>query len=193
MYFVARARVLVAALGVGALVFACAQGAEPTTDPNAGVDTSQSGTDPAPSASASSTSSQPSTPPQTTADASAGTDDTARAPAITSIAPNKAPVGSVGPTIVVTGNDFVARTVVQLDGAPLATTFVSATELRATIPTTSLANVGTLMVSAGTSPPGGGASKELTFSVENPAPTLTQLSPLSAVAGSPPSPRKARC
>ncbi|HEY8077374.1 MAG TPA: IPT/TIG domain-containing protein, partial [Labilithrix sp.] len=82
-----------------------------------------------------------------------------------------------------TGDNFVARTVVQLDGAPLATTFVSTTELRATIPTSSLLAVGTLRLSAGTSPPGGGASKEVDFNVVNPAPTLTTLAPMSVVAG----------
>lgn len=110
--------------------------------------------------------------------------DTAKAPVVTSVTPDKALVGDVGPAIVVTGNNFVARSVIQLDGAPLATTFVSATELRGAIPSNKLAAVGTLRISVGTAPPGGGASKELTFEVQNPAPILTQISPLSVVAGS---------
>ena len=111
--------------------------------------------------------------------------DIAKAPIVTSVSPDKALVGGVGPSIVVTGNNFVARSVIQLDGAPLATTFISATELRGAIPSNKLLAVGTLRISVGTAPPGGGASKELTFEVQNPAPALTQLSPLSAVAGSP--------
>ncbi len=109
--------------------------------------------------------------------------DEAMPPVIDQVTPNKATVGSVGPTIVVSGENFVPRTIMQLDGAPLATTFVSSTELRATIPSNKLATVGTLRLSAGTSPPGGGASKEVTFSVENPAPAVTALAPLSVVAG----------
>ncbi|MBL9112638.1 MAG: IPT/TIG domain-containing protein, partial [Myxococcales bacterium] len=98
--------------------------------------------------------------------------DTAKAPVVTSVTPDKALVGDVGPAIVITGNNFVARSVIQLDGAPLATTFVSATELRGAIPSNKLAAVGTLRISVGTAPPGGGASKELTFEVQNPAPIL---------------------
>ena len=110
-------------------------------------------------------------------------EDEAAAPEVDSIVPNKAPVGAVGPSIVVTGNNFVPRSIVQLDGAPLATTFVSGTELRATIPSGKLSAVGTLRISVGTAPPGGGASKEVLFSVENPEPTLTALAPLSVLAG----------
>lgn len=109
--------------------------------------------------------------------------DEALPPVVDAVAPNKATVGSVGPSITLTGENFVPRTIVQLDGAPLATTFVSATELRATIPSNKLSAVATLRLSAGTSPPGGGASKEVTFSVENPVPALTALSPLSVIAG----------
>lgn len=109
--------------------------------------------------------------------------DEAAVPEVTSITPKKATVGSVGPSIVVSGNNFVPRSIVQLDGAPLATSFVSAKELRATIPSGKLAVVATLRISVGTAPPGGGASKEVVFSVENPAPDLTALSPLSVLAG----------
>lgn len=110
--------------------------------------------------------------------------DEALAPELTSIDPSRAAVGSVGPSIVVTGNNFVPRSIVQLDGAPLATSFVSETELRATIPTSKLVSVGTLRLSVGTSAPGGGASRELSFEVENPVASVTSLSPLSVLAGS---------
>jgi hypothetical protein len=110
--------------------------------------------------------------------------DEAMTPEVTSVSPDKATVGSVGPSIVVAGNNFFPRSIVQLDGAPLATSFVSGTELRATIPTSKLSAVGVLRISVGTSPPGGGASKEVTFDVQNPTATLTSLSPLSVVAGS---------
>ena len=110
--------------------------------------------------------------------------DEALAPVVTSVDPAKATVGSVGPSVVVSGTNFVSRSIVQLDGAPLATSFVSGTELRATIPTSKLTSVGVLRLSVGTSPPGGGASKEVTFEVVNPGARLTSLSPLSVVAGS---------
>lgn len=109
--------------------------------------------------------------------------DEAPVPEVTAIAPKKATVGSVGPSIVVTGNNFVPRSIVQLDGAPLATTFIGVKELRATIPSNKLTTVAELRISVGTAPPGGGASKEVTFSVENPHPEVTALSPLSVLAG----------
>lgn len=105
-------------------------------------------------------------------------------PVVTSITPNRATVGAVGPTVVVTGTNFVDRSIVQLDGSPLATTFVSGTELRATIPTAKLVVAGALRLSVGTSPPGGGASDEVSFNVDNPRATLTSLSPLSLIVGS---------
>lgn len=125
-------------------------------------------------------------PPQEPQPQKPSNPDEALPPVIDAVTPNKATVGSVGPSITVSGENFVPRTIMQLDGAPLATTFVSSTELRATIPSNKLAAVGTLRLSAGTSPPGGGASKEVTFSVENPAPTVTALAPLSVVAGAGP-------
>ncbi len=105
-------------------------------------------------------------------------------PEIDSIQPNSATVGSVGPSIKVLGSGFVERSVVQLDGAPLTTSFVSATEVRATIPTSKLATIGTLRITVGTAPPGGGASKDIQFSVVNPAPSVTALDPLSVLAAS---------
>ncbi|MDB4942920.1 MAG: hypothetical protein JWP97_2454 [Labilithrix sp.] len=146
------------------------------------------GDPPAEPAAAPSSTSEPTVPtPTTTSTATAppppSNPDDALPPVVTSISPSYGTVGSIGPSIVVSGTDFVPRSIVQLGGAPLATTFVSATELRATIPTAQLASVGVLRLSVGTSPPGGGASKEVTFEVQNPAPNLTGLTPLSVVAG----------
>lgn len=156
----------------GATVGACG-----STTPDAPADAS-----PEPSVTATVT-----TPPNPTGTGTPPPPDpnAAKVPVATAITPDKAVVGAVGPNIIVTGNNFVSRSVIQLDGAELATTFVSATELRAAIPSNKLTSVGTLRISVGTAPPGGGASAELTFEVQNPSPDLTQLSPLSVVAGAP--------
>ncbi len=152
-----------------ALVFACGEG-EPraSIEEDAGVMSEGSPTEPEPDGVGRSA------PPSA---------DEAAAPELHAITPSRATVGSVGPSIVVTGDDFVPRSVVQVDGAPLATTFVSATELRATLPSSKLATTGTLRISVGTAPPGGGASKELPFVVENPEPQLVSIAPLSVIAG----------
>lgn len=105
-------------------------------------------------------------------------------PSIISVDPHQGFLGGVGPTVLVVGKSFVPRTVVQLDGAALVTSYVSPTELRATIPTSKLASLGTLRISVGTSPPGGGASEEIEFPVVYPAPTLTSLTPNFVAVGS---------
>ena len=155
------------------LAASCAQG-DPKAAPDPVVDAAptQPPVDPPPAPA-----------PTTTATPTPANPDDALAPEVTSVSPDKATVGSIGPSIVVAGNNFVPRSIVQLDGAPLATSFVSGTELRATIPTSKLTAVAVLHISVGTSPPGGGASKEVTFDVENPGATLTSLAPLSVLAG----------
>ncbi|MBX3226366.1 MAG: hypothetical protein KIT84_44555 [Labilithrix sp.] len=109
--------------------------------------------------------------------------DKAEEPVLASIAPEKGIVGSADLTIVVKGSDFEPRSVVQLDGADLPTSFTSATELQATIPSAKLAAVGRPSVTVHTSAPGGGTSKDLVFAIENPKPALTALAPLAALAG----------
>ncbi len=108
----------------------------------------------------------------------------APAPTLTSIAPASAIVGTSGPTIVCTGTGYVARSVIQVNGVPLTTGFVSDTELRGTLPTSGLAQVGTLHVTVGTAPPGGGGSAEQAFQVVNPSPTITSLAPTSVLLAS---------
>ena len=156
------------------LIASCAQG-----DPKAATEAPVT-----PAATTQPTEPTPTATPTATPPPTPANPDEAMTPEVTSVSPDKATVGSVGPSIVVAGNNFVPRSIVQLDGAPLATSFVSGTELRATIPTSKLLAVGVLRISVGTSPPGGGASKEVTFDVQNPTATLTSLSPLSVVAGS---------
>lgn len=107
------------------------------------------------------------------------------APKLTALTPAKSPVSSSPLTIKATGSDFTASSVVEVNGTAIATTFTSATELQATLPSAMLAAVGSLSVIVSTPSPGGGSSAPLTFAVENPGATATSLSPLGAVLGSP--------
>ncbi len=109
----------------------------------------------------------------------------APAPSLTAVAPQKATAGSPDMTVTLTGAGFVARSTLQVDGAPVATSFVSATELKATLPAARLARAGTLALTVSTATPGGGTSAPVQFVVENPLPTATSLSPMSATTGSP--------
>jgi hypothetical protein len=104
-------------------------------------------------------------------------------PAITSLSPNTAIAGGAGFTITVTGKNFVSASVVRWAGAARATTFVSATELTATILATDIAKGGTFAVTVNNPAPGGGTSGNSNFVVDNPVPTLTSISPSSATHG----------
>jgi hypothetical protein len=68
------------------------------------------------------------------------------APALTSISPSTATAGGVAFTLTVNGTGFVSSAVVQWNGAPLSTTFVSATQLTAQVAASLIANAGTAAV-----------------------------------------------
>jgi hypothetical protein len=73
--------------------------------------------------------------------------------------------------------------VVKFNGAAKTTTFVSGTELTAAITAADIATAGTATVTV-TNPAPGGTSNAVSFTVNNAAPTITSLSPASAIAGS---------
>jgi DNA/RNA endonuclease G (NUC1) len=67
--------------------------------------------------------------------------------------------------LTVTGNYFVSKSVVNWNGAPLVTSFVSSTQLRAQVPAALVASVGTADVSVYTAPPMGGTSASTAFKI----------------------------
>jgi uncharacterized protein (TIGR03437 family) len=102
-------------------------------------------------------------------------------PAITTLSPNAATVGSASLNLAVSGSQFVAGATVLWNGAGLVTTFWNSTQLMATVPASFLQSVGTaaITVSNGANV----VSAPQTFTINPPAPSLTALSPASAVAG----------
>ncbi len=104
-------------------------------------------------------------------------------PVIGDIAPGNITQGSGGTVLRVYGQNFVASSVVLLNvtEVPLATTFVSSTELSAIIPAAQLQTVGSRPVRVSNPAPGGGktpASQVVILAgTQNPLPTLTSLSP----------------
>ena len=107
-------------------------------------------------------------------------------PTLTSISPTSALLGSPVFTLTANGSNFISSSVVRWGGANRTTTFVSGTKLTAPFPaTTDLTTGGTVQVTVFNPSPGGGTSNAVTFSIENPAPTLSFISPTSAVATGP--------
>ncbi|HYC78985.1 MAG TPA: hypothetical protein VEI02_15265, partial [Planctomycetota bacterium] len=104
------------------------------------------------------------------------------APAITSLTPASAPQNGGPTTITVNGSGFVTTSQVKRNSQNLATTFVSATQLTATITAPMTNSQGTSTITVVNGAPGGGTSAGATFTVTAPAPTLASLAPSSAIA-----------
>ncbi len=86
-------------------------------------------------------------------------------PAFTTLAPNNIVAGGAGFTLTVTGSGFVRASTVHWNGTPRATTFVSESELTATITTADVAAMGLVPVTVVAPTPGGGTSPAQTFRV----------------------------
>ena len=108
------------------------------------------------------------------------------APTITTISPSTTVAGSGGFTLTITGTNFVNGSVVRWNGIDRLTTFVSSTRLEAAIPASDVATAGTANVTVFNPAPGGGTSNTAIFTIQasNPAPTISSISPATAVAGS---------
>lgn len=104
-------------------------------------------------------------------------------PTLTSLSQTSATTGSEGFTLTVNGTNFVSSSKVRWNGDNRTTTFVSNTQLTATIPASDLVNGGTANVTVFSPIPGGGTSSASTFTINNPAPTITSLAPDSIASG----------
>ena len=104
------------------------------------------------------------------------------APVISSLTPASASAGAPAFVLTVSGTGFVTNSTVQWGGTPLSTTFVSATQLTASVPSTLLlapASVNITVVN-----PGPVTSAPAVFTV-GAAPTITSITPLTTTAGAP--------
>lgn len=110
-------------------------------------------------------------------------------PAISALSPASADEGDDEFTLTVTGTGFIEDSVVRWNGAARTTTYVSPTELQATIPSTDVADPGLARVTVFNPPPIGGESLWRGFVTEeipdNPVPALTDIDPDAATEGDP--------
>lgn len=100
---------------------------------------------------------------------------------ITALSPNTKVAGSATFTLTVTGTNFVSGSVVNFNGATLTTTFVSATQLTATVPAGAVATTGTFNVTV--TNPANSVSAAATFTVTAPAPTIASFTPATGGPG----------
>jgi len=101
---------------------------------------------------------------------------------ISSLSPSSAYAGSAGFTLTVNGAEFYGGTTVQWNGAALATTYVSPTQLTATVPASLLASAGTAGVTLSQSLGNRVASSNAATFTINPLPTDTVTTSLPGLS-----------
>ncbi len=105
------------------------------------------------------------------------------APGAIALSPNAILVGSAATLVTVTGTGFRPDSVVKINSVDRPTNYLSPTQVTTTLSLADLASAGTILITVNTPPPGGGLSPAATFTINNPAPSITSLNPASALAG----------
>ncbi len=85
-------------------------------------------------------------------------------PVLTSVSPDTAVAGGAAFTITATGTNFTATSTINWNGVALATTFVNAAQLTASVPAIDIAAAGTAAITAAT--PGVGTSSAISFIIK---------------------------
>lgn len=104
-------------------------------------------------------------------------------PVLQGLVPAFVIVGSPAFPLFVSGMNFDSGATVLVEGTPVATTFITSRDLKATVPVTFTATPGVrkVVVSSGD----GRQSNAATFEVISPATVITSISPVTAVRGGP--------
>jgi uncharacterized repeat protein (TIGR01451 family) len=90
-------------------------------------------------------------------------------PTITSLSPSSAALGGTAFTLTVNGTNFVSNSSVQWKGSARTTSFVSYTQLTATINAADIVSAGTATVTVVNIAPGGGTSTAANFTIAVPS------------------------
>jgi uncharacterized repeat protein (TIGR03803 family) len=105
-------------------------------------------------------------------------------PSIGSLDPASAVAGSGQLTLTVNGAGFCTQSAVEWNGAPLSTTYVSSTQVKATVGAALLVTAGSASVTVVNPTPGGGASNAVSFTISTPPPSIPPVpTGLVATAG----------
>ena len=104
-------------------------------------------------------------------------------PAITTLSPSSATAGAAAQTLTINGSNFVSTSTVTYNGVGHTATFVSSTQLTISLSAADQATAGTYPVVVTNPTPGGGASNSVNFTVNNPVPATSSISPALKTAG----------
>src|SRR5580658_3899038 len=106
-------------------------------------------------------------------------------PSISSISPPTVIVGGPAFALRVDGTNFIAASSVQWNGSYRATSYLSATQLTASITAADLLSAGVASVTVVNPAPGGGTSAAASIAINNPIPAIAAVSPNSSDQGGP--------
>ncbi len=117
--------------------------------------------------------------------------DVVPTPALTTVSPAILPPGGAGATILLRGTNFRPDSIVRWNGADRPTTFITGSQLQASLSGADLASAGTANVTVFTPASGsGGGGSSTAFAVSigssNPVPSITRLDPPSAARSTEP-------
>lgn len=100
---------------------------------------------------------------------------------ITGLSPSSAVANSGAFTLTINGSGFLSTSTVTFGSDTLTPTSETATSLTVSVPNSDIQTAGTVVVTV-TNPGNGGSSASVNFTVNDPAPSISSLSPTSALA-----------
>jgi len=98
-------------------------------------------------------------------------------PTLASLSQANVSAGASGLNLTITGSGFVQGSIVQWNQSNRPTTFVSSTQLQVTLTASDLATGGTAQIVIVNAGPGGGSSSPVIFTINNPTPQITGITP----------------
>lgn len=108
-------------------------------------------------------------------------------PTLTSLSPTSITTNQPNPfTLTLIGSGFVQQSIVQWNAIQLAPLFVNTSELKVTIPPALFQAPGTATITVVTTPPGGGTTQGIIFTISptaSPIPNISSLSPSGVLTG----------
>jgi hypothetical protein len=105
-------------------------------------------------------------------------------PAITSLSVSTVTTGSSSFSLDILGTSFVSDTTVNFGSLVFTPVSCTPTQMTVEVPASAISKGGFIRITASSPAPGGGMSNELSFTVSNPRPALSRISPPSVTAGS---------
>src|SRR4029077_6052593 len=103
---------------------------------------------------------------------------------IASLSQTSTLAGATGISLGITGTGFVATSTAQWNQSGRPTTFVSSTQLQVALTAADLALGEIAQITVMNLAPGGGTSPSATFTIDNPVPQITGVSPSTVTANS---------